>query len=184
MTLIEARNSPYSPDDIERALTALATHGDNSLKASEACGVPSSTLRHWRTTYAERYREIRLERAPLIEQTIVQEARAFALNAGEVERQALQAVLTSIENGTCKDPASALRNVSTSKALQIDKVLQLEGRPTRITVNVTADEALTWLDNQGWVHGTAENITDEQTTDTTTAEVRALGTDGQSKRAS
>jgi hypothetical protein len=161
MSLIDARNASYSADDIERGLTALAVAGDNSLRAAELVPYSSSTLRNWRLKHADRYQEIRLERAPQIEQTIVQEARAFALSAGEVERQALQAVLKSIENGTCKDPASALRNVTTSKALQIDKVLQLEGRPSRITVTVTADEALTWAESQGWlthVDSTAEEI--------------------------
>jgi len=155
-TLIATRNSPGSTIHVERALTALALAGDNAVRASATIGIPDRTLRDWRQKYRDRYDEIRLELAPQIEQQIVQEARAFAITAGQAERELLQATLEATRNGTIKDPASALRNITTSKALQIDKVLQLEGRPTKTTLHLTSEDVLNSLQHRGYINGTAE----------------------------
>lgn len=177
MSLIETRNSPYTDEDIERGLTALAMAGDNSLRAAEASAFPSSTLRAWRQRHAERYEEIRTQRAPEIDRLIVAEQRQVAVQAAQATLQAIELGRQQLAEGKVKDAAAAARNFATTTAIAIDKTALMEGRPTQRIERVTTDEALAWAEAQGWIthiNTTAEDITTKG----------ALGTGGHDKRAS
>src|SRR5947207_7390489 len=90
------KRSKYAPADIERGLLALALTGTNAAKAAQTSGIPQTTLKTWRHEHADRYDAICQEQAPKIERTIAQQARAFIVQAAEVEAAALRAVQHSI----------------------------------------------------------------------------------------
>jgi len=160
-TLISTNNSMYGVTEVEAALTQIALAGDNATKAAKLTGHAPSTLQDWRNRYRDRYDEIRRELAPQIESTIIEEARATALLAAEAERAGIQATISSINNGTIKDPSSAAKNMSLVKAVNVDKFLLLENRPTSISTHVGTDELLRKLTAGGYIDSTAQELPDE-----------------------
>jgi hypothetical protein len=133
----------YALEDIERGLTALALCGGRLRQASERSGVPEGTLRYWAdTSHHERYLEITTQVAGKVEDVIVQEARETASLAAQLERSALEAAQAQIDAGQAKDPSQVAQRASTVKGINVDKLLQLTGRPTHIVENRTADELL------------------------------------------
>lgn len=161
MTLIDARNAVTSADDIERGLTALAMAGDNSIRAAELIGISASTLRNWRLAHADRYEEIRLQRAPELERLIGNEARSLAIRYAAVEHQALDTAESKIGEANLTELSGLLKAAVIGKGVNLDKMLTLDGRPTNITEHRSRDDIFRELERDGLVNSTAEDITHE-----------------------
>ena len=153
---------PRSSDEkIERGLTALACYGDSN-KASQVCGIPPSTLRQWRLTYAERYEQIRKTRAAEIDRRLTDEYAEIALEATEVVRAGLAKTREQIEDGSIKDASTAARNAGVIIGIATEKRMLMQGKPTSITEHRNGEDVLRSLAAMGIVDGTAEEVTDAE----------------------
>lgn len=152
----------YSLEERERGLVALVLAG-SSQKASEATGIPPSTLRDWRTEHAERYEALRHELEPQVARTIAAEAESIALKLSEREHQLADALTPDvIAELKPADIASTLRNISTSKALQVDKISSpLRERPSHVQHGTSPEELASRIARAlGFVDSTATEIHD------------------------
>lgn len=151
-----------SDEKLERGLTALARYG-SSTKASEICGIPQSTLRTWRSLYAERYEQIRRTRAIEIDEALIDEYRDLALSNVEAARQAAELGQQLMAKGHYKEAmavSGAARNFGTTAGIATDKNALMSGKPTAITQHKTGEDVLRSLAALGHVDGTAEDVTD------------------------
>lgn len=138
-----AKRRSYSDEEKRSALTALILAGGNTEKASKALDIPGRTLRTWRDEDSELYEELRVTLAPRIAEKIAADAEALAITLTELETKVAQRVLDTLDEMKPAEAASALRNVSTSKALQFDKLSSpVRGRPTVIHASQDAGQAL------------------------------------------
>jgi transposase-like protein len=136
----------YSLEDRERGLAALVIAG-SSFRASEVTGIPAPTLRDWKTEHAERYEALRHELEPQVARTIAAEAESIALKLSQVEHDLADALTPDvIEALKPAEIAATMRNVSTSKALQVDKISSpLRERPSHVQHNTGVDELVSKL---------------------------------------
>jgi hypothetical protein len=132
----------YAPAEIDRALSAYILTGDNAEEAHRLLvsygdkDVPTSRqILRWLETHADRLHELREELHPQIAKKIAADAESLALKLAQVETLAIQKLTAAIENDElpAKELSGAVRNITTSKALQVDKLSSpLRGRPTVI----------------------------------------------------
>jgi hypothetical protein len=110
--------------------------------------IPERTLRHWQTaTHRERYAELCQGHARQLDDLITRQAREAAISAAEVEQRAWRLQMEQLEEGKVRDPSAVARNAAVSKAINIDKTLLLEGRPTQITEHRDIGEIVRSLDS-------------------------------------
>jgi transposase-like protein len=122
----------WSHEDKERGLAALVIAG-SSQKASELTGISDSTLRSWRTANPERYEKLRTELHGKVAEQIASDAEEMAQRLYRIEVKMADKLEAEIDTLNAKDLSGAFRNVSTSKALQIDKVSSpLRERPSHV----------------------------------------------------
>lgn len=135
-----------TPEDIERGLSALVIAG-SSTRASEVTGIPATTLKTWKQKHADRYEQLRHELEPQIARTIAAEAEAIAQKLSEREHQLADALTPeAISQLKPSEIAATLRNVTTSKALQVDKISSpLRERPSHVQHTSSPDEIVTRL---------------------------------------
>lgn len=128
-----------------------------------------ATLETWK--YQQDYAEIEAELAPAVAERIAAQAEAIALQIEEAERMAIEKVRARLEAGLDEQPAATLRNLSTSKALQIDRLSSpLRGRPTVIHGAADITELIAVLNNRLGITSTAEEIPAD-TTDAVIADI-------------
>jgi hypothetical protein len=171
-TEIGIARTRYDAGTVERALWALALNGGNGARtvdhlAAQGIHVPRTTILTWREVHADRYAKIQAEASDQLAEKIAADAEAFMVNAARVEALALEKLGEQIEAGQVKDVGSALRNVSTSKALNNDKIASpLRGRPSRIVEDRTPEQSfkrLAKLVPGLIVDSTAQEIQDAET---------------------
>lgn len=159
----------YDLVDKERGMVATILAGGSTFHASkhlkdQGHPVPESTLRDWRDENPQRYSELQAELAPKLEQKIAAEAEELIVAIAAKERELIEALSPQAIAGLpAKDIAGALRNMSTSKALQVDKVQgPIRGRPKIVQHTYDADDALKSLARRvGFtIDSTAEDITE------------------------
>lgn len=165
MTVVESSN--FDTATIERALLMLALHAGSPTRASEALQaqgirITKQTLHEWKNTrHAERYAEVCKDASNQLADRIAAEAEQFMLHASRVELKALEKLEADLDADKVKDVASALRNITTAKALNNDKIASpLRGRPTVIRQDKTAEEAIARLERLGVVP--TETVTDAE----------------------
>lgn len=158
----------YGAEDRERGLQVLVMEGGNAQRAHDkltAAGydIPRRTLDEWRRQHADRYAELQLTLRPKLEDKIAAESEALIVAIGEKEREIVH--LLDPAQLPPKELAGALRNLSTSKALQVDKIQgPLRGRPTIIEHRSSPDELLARLTKvlgPGSIESTAEELPSE-----------------------
>ncbi len=160
----------YSLEDRELALRTLALAG-NRYEAATALlnknttgnlqNLPKQTLWRWANEqYQDRYEEIRTEVSDQVAQRVANQAEEIALAAGALELQLMEDLAAKRHDLDAKDVAGALRNVTTTKSLNIDKVASpIRGRPTIIHADRSAEEifrALKALEPNLIIDSTAE----------------------------
>jgi hypothetical protein len=123
---------------MDRGLVEVALCGGNThlayrnLKA-QGIEIPRRTLYSWATeNQVERYQRLRVELAPRIAAKIAAECEDTAELAGRVERGMLAQFEKDYSKLEPRDQAGAIRNVSTTKGINIDKAALLRGQPTEI----------------------------------------------------
>lgn len=138
---------------MQQAFVALALAGDNVPKASVVCGVPERTLYRWRSEERVTYDRVRAELVPQLERLVVSEAYARVIELGELEAKVAAALAVAIDEGTIpqRDLPGALRNITTSKAINVDKILALSGRPTQVIEHRSGAELVARLARLGAV---------------------------------
>lgn len=130
----------HAPEDIERGLAALVIAG-SSTRASEVTGINDATLRAWKSKHADRYEQLRHELEPQIARTIAAEAETLAQRIALLEHATVDRIEATIDELKPGEAAGALRNLSTSKALQVDKISSpLRERPSHVQHSTTPDE--------------------------------------------
>lgn len=92
---------------------------------------------------------------------VLGELRGLVIDATETERLALHKLHAAIEGDRIpeRELAAALRNITVSKAVNIDKLLSLSGRPTSIVEHRSPEQLVARLAAIGAViDGSAEEL--------------------------
>jgi hypothetical protein len=94
-----------TPSELDRALTVLAYYGGNAARASKELGVPSSTLKLWKTqTHRERYLEIAEREGPRLEALAAAQARETIVRAGQAEHDLLDLLTARMAADDAPEP--------------------------------------------------------------------------------
>jgi hypothetical protein len=134
--------SVYAMEDRERGMAALIVAG-SSAQASELVNIPASTLREWKADHPERYAQLRTELHGKVAEQIASEAEHMAQRLARIEHQMADKLEAGIDKLDAKDLPGALRNVTTSKALQIDKLSSpLRERPSHVQQGRDLDQVV------------------------------------------
>lgn len=136
------RGPSYPLERIEEGLVALVLSAGNATEAGRQTGIPRRTIEDWRKRYPDRFHTLSERYGREIEQRIAQRARELATRAGEVELLALKRAEEQLERDEDKQPAMTLQRLATSKGINVDKALVLEGRPNQITSHESPGEIL------------------------------------------
>lgn len=126
----------------QRAFLALALAGGNAARAAAGLDVGERSLQRWRRSHAEEYERVRRELAPQLEAVAVSEAYERVLELGRLEALVAAKLEAAVEAGEipARDLPGALRNITTSKAINVDKILALSGRPTQVVEHRSATD--------------------------------------------
>jgi Cdc6-like AAA superfamily ATPase len=141
-------DDPYAPrpgrpldfprEIIELCLFEVAAQAGNARKAhdvlrrrAEGLWEPPSadTLYRWiRGRFRNRYHEISQQATEGLRELMAQQATERALEAAEVEREALRQVMAQLADADAVQASIILRNLTTSKGINIDQEGRLRGR--------------------------------------------------------
>jgi hypothetical protein len=151
----------HTPATIETALIMLALAGDSPTKATAmlkhgGIKVSRAALAEWRDADPERWSRIRENAAARIERDVAHTARALAIDYAQLEAEAIAETRLKLASGDTRDPSTVARNAAVGKGINVDKLLLLEGRPTAITEQRSADDVLRGLAAKGYIVGTAD----------------------------
>lgn len=155
----------YTETEVEQALQAVALHRGPNTRAREflkvgGLDVPTRTLGRWAKQHSARVAEITREKLPQIEQAMLSQTIDTIVALGDAEREAIELSRRQIADGTIRDAPAAVRNLSTSKGINHDKLFALTGRPVAtVQHDVQADIALLvklGVVQEGWDSTTVE----------------------------
>lgn len=163
---IEKHNLKAPPEDVDRALLALALNGGaiertvRELKAADV-KVSSDQLADWRDKFPKRYQWHATENAAKLEKDIISSQREVIAAATRATMDAVAMEHERIKRGETKDAASSARNLATVVGISTTKLLELSGRPTSITEVRKPEEIIKALKNRGVkvdVEATADDV--------------------------
>lgn len=163
---IEKHNLKAPPEDVDRALLALALNGGaiertiRELKAADV-KVSSDQLAYWRDQFPKRYQWHATENAAKLEKDIIASQREVIAAATKATMDAVAMEHERIKAGETKDAASSARNLATVVGISTTKLLELSGRPTSITEVRKPEEIIKALKNRGVkvdVEATADDV--------------------------
>lgn len=140
-----ARSSSYPLESVERGLVAVVFASGNTSEANRRTGIPRQTLDRWKALHADRYQELRVKYRHEIEERVVQDARDLLVEISRAEHLAVRRSRERLEKDEDSQPATTLQRLSTSKGINTDKLLLLEGRPTQISSTESPEEILKQL---------------------------------------
>jgi transposase-like protein len=127
-----ARRRRYSPEEIERGLTALILAG-SSREAAEATGINASTLREWKADHPDQYARLQQDLEPRIVQKIAAEAEGIVVRLANIQHTVLDQFEQSAHELKPAELAAASRNLATTSALYVDKHSSpLRERPSHV----------------------------------------------------
>lgn len=195
LTIEDIGRSQYSVEQIEAGLAAMAIWHGNSRQASRVLKeadyeIPPNTLIDWKNRYPERFAELTEQIVPQVRERLAQTFEVVAMRSAELTLDTLDEFGTKLHQLEPRDLAGAIRNLSTTGAIGVDKASLLRGLPTEIrkTENATdfleraqqAEAALRAKFPTLFVEGTAEEIRPELQE----GEAPAEGAERQQSRAS
>jgi len=165
------RPHKHTETEIREGLTELAMCAGGSHKAAEnlkerGMDIPSRTLREWRrTTHRDVYEDIRTDVIDKIHARIAADQEDIAVAASELELKLMHQLDAQRETLAPRDIATALRNVSTTKGIAVDKFLPMRNKATVIH-QLQADDILAKIERLVpkaviTVEGEAEEVPDE-----------------------
>lgn len=160
----------FTDEERDRALTALALSGGNAVRAAalleqdtKLSRTPSRRrLQEWKHLHAERYAEIRQQRAPQIEAAAVQDYLDLVVEGVKAQHAAVARFNEGIDELSAAEAATAYKNIAVGTGVAADKHLLYTNRPTQITEHHTADQLIRELQRELnlAIPSTAEEITD------------------------
>lgn len=117
------------------ALAALVENRGNVAKTSREIGMSESSLRRLRGEHEDTYHQMETVWARVVENEILQRARANAREAGEVVEMAIGKARELVDTSRigAAELARIARDMSQVHSQNVDKVLTLTGRPAVIT---------------------------------------------------
>lgn len=152
-----------SLEEKHRGLTALILCR-TSEDAAEQTGIPASTLREWKQDHPDLFDKLREDLEPQLVKRIAADAEMIVNRATAKELELLDAIDAS--QLSAKDAAGALRNVTTTKALNLDKVSSpLRERPSHVQHSQDIDGVVAKLWRMIGIK--PEPITDAEVVDST-----------------
>jgi hypothetical protein len=162
---VEKHNLKSPPEDVDRALLALALNGgaiERTIRELKAADVKVSRdqLMDWRDKFPKRYLWHSTENAAKLEKEIIASQREVIAAATKATMDAVAMEHERIKAGETKDAASSARNLATVVGISTTKLLELSGRPTSITEVRKPEEIIRALKNRGVkvdVEATAED---------------------------
>jgi transposase-like protein len=127
-----ARRRRYSPEEIERGLTALILAG-SSREASEVTGIQADTLRDWKRKHPEQYQRLMRDLEPTVVQKIAGESEQLVNRIFGLQRATLNQYEATMHELKPAEAAAASRNLATTSALYVDKHSSpLRERPSHV----------------------------------------------------
>lgn len=98
---------------------------------------------YWRShSHAERYRQIEIEELPRRYARIAERRESIGDQAADLEEQLIAQLRIQASELPARVVPNALRNASTTKAINIDKASLVRGRRTEITATADVTELL------------------------------------------
>lgn len=167
-TAVVTRGPSADPELIERGLLALAECNGNGAKAErllaeDNVSIDHSTLYRWKRRFAEQYERVRAEVVPKVRLRASEDHMALSARLMETEGKLLTRLESTIEELPPKEVSTALRNVSTSAAIHVDKAQVLSDQPTEIR-RLDAGEVLRKLGSRGMrIEATERTLVAEST---------------------
>lgn len=142
----------YTEEQRELALTTLARFNGNATRASKALGgyPERQTLRKWKKLHHARYLELQQEVIPQIRAAQAERAAELARKEATVEEEALALLRDNLVKLDPRDLGGALRNVATSKGINLTHMDKLQAPPERPADNANnLVEAIAKLERMG-----------------------------------
>lgn len=122
----------YDAEEINTALTALAFYQGNArrtskeLKSKFGLDINHSTLGRWKnSTYLDKYRQM----VDSLDEKLAAQSSEIAYNLAQIEGKIARNLNDKVDELAARDLPGALRNVSTSRAISIDKSMALRQKP-------------------------------------------------------
>lgn len=160
----------YPPHVVDTALTVLAVVNGNAHETSrrlEAQGVfkpdgtpiAVSTIRTWaKSTYADRYLEIREQVLPRIKMEMAEKMEGAALHGISIQEQIMSRLEQEIPNLAPKDLGKNLQHVGIATGINSQRSAELRGDPNFRPERTDIDEIKRGLERLGVIESTAEEI--------------------------
>lgn len=156
----------YSLEEVEAGLSALAIWHGNGRQAArvlkeQGLEIPERTLYDWRKTHADRLAELQEQIVPKVREKLAQQFEVIGMRSAELTLKSLEKYDDKLDGLEARDLAGAIRNISTTGAIGVDKASLLRGLPTEIRQTDSAEDILKRLAQKHpgmFVEGTAEEI--------------------------
>jgi hypothetical protein len=142
--------SDYTLEDRKRGLAMMAYCAGSAKQAAELLrhdggrAIPARTLNDRKTRHAADYAAAEADQSQAVTLKVAAQAERIMLKAGEAEERMIDEINRRLDAGEeipAKELPAMLRNVTTSKALQNDKVAgPIRGRPNVIVEHTSADD--------------------------------------------
>jgi hypothetical protein len=122
----------YSPEEIERGLTALILAG-SSREAEEVTGINARTLRDWKQDHSATYHRLMDSLEPTVVKKIAGESEQIVNRIFGLTHATLDQYENTVHELKPSEAAAAARNLATTSALYVDKHSSpLRERPTHV----------------------------------------------------
>jgi hypothetical protein len=143
----------YTLEQIEAGLTELAIWHGNVRQAERTLAergleIPKSTLQDWKTIHADRLAELQEQIVPQVRAKLAEVHEVISMRAGELTLKGLDRFGDELSKLEARDLAAAIRNISTTGAIAVDKASLLRGMPTEIRQTDSAEEILKRLEQK------------------------------------
>lgn len=121
-----------NPETVQRALLALAECNGNTYKAmrelaQDGIKISDVTLLDWRKRkFKDEYERVRAEVLPRVRRKAAEQHMDLSARLMEVEGELLEKLKEKQDELPAKEVSTALRNVSTSAAIHVDKATILD----------------------------------------------------------
>jgi hypothetical protein len=168
----------YPPEVVEAALYEVAAHGNNVARACETlkdrgvtqsypkdCGraIPRAVVADWvRKRFRNRYHEIVSSSTRQLEEVVAQKGIETAIQIGEAEQEALRQTLAGLPDATAVEASQILRNLTQSKAQQIDKAHAVRAFGVAEQASHSLKELVTGLKSLGLIVDNDEDVHDAE----------------------
>lgn len=139
--------SQYKTEEVDYALAVLVLHAGRPKAASmalqaEGRDISPSLLSSWKQHPDGRYDRVATQVMPRLDAKTANQLGEVVIKATSLESEMIDHLQDTYKTLDTKDVASALRNVSTTKGINADKLNVLTGRPTQIVETRDATQIL------------------------------------------